>query len=145
MLTTIEAVSDARATHALEVLVEEYERSLPADLRHGSRDREFDGAFLARFDGRYGGCVAITVSGDLAILKRLYVRPEYRGHGAARALTLAAIDFARQKQCERVVLDTEAQRLNAAYELYRSLGFKECEPYGPVDYANPTYMELRLR
>jgi len=44
----------------------------------------------------------------------------------------------------RLVLDTARERLRAAYELYRSLGFRECEPYGAVDYRCPTFMELRL-
>lgn len=145
MACVVEAVSGERAIHALIALVVEYERSLPEDLRHSESEREFDGAFLARFDNRYGGCVAVTLKGDTAIMKRLYVRPEYRGKGAARALTLAAVGFARERGCERIALDTDARQLSAAYALYRSLGFTECEPYGPVDYANPTYMELRLR
>jgi hypothetical protein len=60
--------------------------------------------------------------------------------GVAEALT-----FLRESGYRRVVLDTDKERLRAAYELYGSLGFSECEPYGPVDYASPTFMELRLR
>lgn len=145
MTAAIEAVLGERATHALHELVEEYEQSLPPDLRHTGHERDFDGAFLARVEGRYGGCVAVALTGGIAVMKRLYVRPEYRGQGAARALALAAIEFARRNQCERIVLDTDARQLSAAYKLYRSLGFTECEPFAPVDYANPTYMELRLQ
>jgi GNAT superfamily N-acetyltransferase len=75
----------------------------------------------------------------------MYVRPTHRGQGAARALAAAAITFARESGCERIVLDTEAERLSAAAALYRSLGFKECEPYASVDYERPTFMELRLK
>jgi hypothetical protein len=44
----------------------------------------------------------------------------------------------------RIALDTERERLPAAYALYASLGFRDCEPYGPVSYENPTFMELPL-
>ena len=48
------------------------------------------------------------------------------------------------EECDCVVLDTHAERLPAAYGLYLSLGFSDCDAYGTVDYACPTYMELRL-
>lgn len=139
----------------LHALLVEYERSLPMDLRHGTEPslddvvRTYAGrnaAFLARFGDEYGGCVAVEIL-DLktALLKRLYVQQPWRGQGAARALTAAAISFARDSGCDRIVLDTEAERLSAAAALYRSMGFTECTPYGPVSYANPTFMELRLR
>jgi GNAT superfamily N-acetyltransferase len=140
---------------ALHTLLIEYERSLPIDLRHGAEPtlndvtRTYVGqnaAFLARFVGEYGGCVVVEiVDVKTAVLKRLYVQPARRGQGAARALAATAISFARDSGSDRVVLDTEAERLSPAAALYRSMGFTECAPYGPVDYQNPTFMELRLR
>lgn len=150
----VRASTDAEFA-ALHSLLIEYERSLPIDLRHGAEPALDDLArtyaaqnagFLARFVDAYGGCVAVEViEPKTALLKRLYVQPPRRGHGAARALTAAAISFARDCDCDRIVLDTEAERLSAAAALYRSMGFTECAPYGPVDYANPTFMELLLR
>ena len=52
-------------------------------------------------------------------IKRLYVEPAFRGSGAGRALMEAAIAFARERSLGRVVLDTQRERLRAAYELYR--------------------------
>jgi GNAT superfamily N-acetyltransferase len=155
-MLAVEFVHDRAAFGHLHRLLVEYERALPPDLRHGREptlqevERAYGGeeasAFLARIDGAYGGCVVVSaLSTASAILQRLYVQPEQRGKGAARELALAAIELARERDCARVVLDTQAQRLRAAYELYRSLGFAECEPYGPVSYAAPTYMELKLR
>ncbi|MBV8196853.1 MAG: GNAT family N-acetyltransferase, partial [Candidatus Eremiobacteraeota bacterium] len=71
-------------------------------------------------------------------------KPESRGVGAARLLTTAAIEFARQRGRRRVVLDTHKEQLPAAYALYRSLGFADCSPYESVSYACPTFMELIL-
>ena len=55
-----------------------------------------------------------------------------------------ALAFLEQHDYRRVVLDTEKQRLQTAYNLYRSFGFEECAPYAEVDYRCPTFMELRL-
>jgi GNAT superfamily N-acetyltransferase len=154
MSVVVERAEDASGFRALRELLSEYERELPADLRHGSVPRleeverayaAGNAAFLARSDRTYSGCVAVTMlDPQTAILQRLYVRPAYRGRGAARALAMAAIGFARDSGCNRIVLDTEAERLSAAYALYRSIGFRECDPYGAVDYRCPTFMELRL-
>lgn len=151
----IERVKTFEAFRALYALLVEYERDLPPELRHGMEpnledvERTYTGnnaAFLARLDDGYGGCVAVTMlDAQTAILQRLYVQPSRRGAGAARALAQAAITFARERGCERIVLDTEAEQLSAAAALYRSMGFRECGPYGPVDYEHPTFMELALR
>ncbi len=138
----------------LHELLLEYERSLPPDLRHGAVSDpavlpkaygESNAAFLALLDGAAAGCIALTaLEAPTAVMKRLYVKPAYRHFGIARALVAALIAFARERGYRRVVLDTDRERLNAAYRLYESLGFSDCEPYAAVDYANPTYMELRL-
>lgn len=142
---------DFERFHALQL---EYEESLPADLRHslpevGALDEIYAGAnavFLAYAGDDAAGCVAVTaLDASTSVLKRLYVSPAHRNRGIARSLVEAVIAFSREHRHGRIVLDTERTRLSAAYQLYLSLGFEDCEPYGPVDYANPTYMELRLR
>lgn len=134
----------------------EYELSLPHDLRHRDfehqrRDLEShygppNAAFLAKVDGTNAGCVAVTqLNATTGVIKKLYVKPEFRGHGVARALMKGAIDAANARGFHRLVLDTDRERLNDAYRLYRALGFEDCEPYGDVDYPNPAYMELKLQ
>ena len=155
MSIAVKRVENAAEFQTLHELLVEYERDLPADLRHGAepsledvrrRYHADNAGFLAILDADYGGCVAVTLlDARTAVLQRLYVRAPHRGRGAARALTMAAIGYARERGCERIVLDTEAERLRAAYELYRSVGFRECEAYGAVDYRCPTFMELQLR
>ncbi|MDB5094100.1 MAG: ysnE [Candidatus Eremiobacteraeota bacterium] len=136
--------------HGLQVA---YEESLPADLRHRLPDlaglealyAEPNAAFLGFVDDKAAGCVAVTtLDASSDVLKRLYVDPRFRNAGLARALVGAALQFSREHERLRVVLDTDRERLNGAYRLYVSLGFEECAPYGPVDYAHPTFMELRI-
>lgn len=154
MSATIVPVRNGAELEQLHALLTEYEQALPADLRHGSvpdvaRLRLVYGgrsaAFLARLDGVTAGCIGVIEHAPpTAVVQRLYVNPAHRSLGIARSLAGAAIEFARSQRYERVVLDTDRDRLRAAYELYRSLGFTICEPYGPVDYRCPTFMELRL-
>jgi GNAT superfamily N-acetyltransferase len=107
---------------------------------------EPNGAFVATDAGNSVGCVAVThLDVSSALVLRLFVKPNARGGGTGRKLVDAALAFLRDRGYARVVLDTDKARLPAAYSLYLSLGFTECEPYGPVDYASPTYMDLDLR
>lgn len=109
-------------------------------------------AFIGTHDGAAIGCAAVKRAGNdrqvtttTAVLLRLYVRPDSRRLGAARLLVTSAIAFARDAGFHRLALDTEKSELEAAYRLYRSLGFKECAPFATVSYDTPTFMELLLR
>ena len=144
---------EATLERLLELLIE-YERSLPQRLRHGSEPdlqsvrrtyADPNAAFIASVDGIAAGCIVVTrLDERTAVVQRLYVRPEYRRHGAARLLVLEALDFARSRKDRRVVLDTDRDALPAACRLYASLGFTSCEPQYPVAYDNATFMELRF-
>lgn len=68
---------------------------------------------------------------ETAEIKRVFVQPEGRGQGIARALCQALIDTARAQGFDRVVLDTSLS-LTAAQALYLELGFVERGPYQPV-------------
>ncbi len=154
MSATVLRVQSADEFERLHALLIEYEDSLPVDLRHGSVPElqrlhvvygRSGAAFLAMVDGVAAGCVGvIDHDPSTAIVQRLYVTPAHRNLGVARGLVGAVIEHARSHEYRRVVLDTDRERLRAAYELYRSFGFAICEPYGVVDYATPTFMELRL-
>lgn len=129
---------------AFRELALEYEAALPPELRHSDVDFAPELALLAWFDGTPCGCVAMSKLERAAVMKRLYVRPAQRGHGIARALLETFVDLARERGYARIVLDTDREQLAPAFALYRSFGFEECAPYGPVDYATPTFMQLTL-
>lgn len=154
-MTEIRRIEHERDFRAFGELVAEYEAALPENLRLPDLDRELNdlpqrygpphAAFIAWVGGAAAACVGLArIDEGTALLKRLYVAPRFRKHGIARQLVSVCIAEARGRGNTRIVLDTNREQLPAAYALYESMGFAECEPYGCVDYACPTYMELTL-
>lgn len=100
---------------------------------------------LAFWDDRLAGCVGIKpLEAGVCEMKRLYVRPEYRGHRIGRGLGEAVLQAGESRGYDRMRLDTLA-RLESAVALYRALGFAEIPAY----YDNPLperviYMERPL-
>ncbi|MDH4196431.1 MAG: GNAT family N-acetyltransferase [Candidatus Aminicenantes bacterium] len=103
------------------------------------------GALLLAFDGEEAqGCVALRgIAPGVCEMKRLYVRPAYRGQGLGRTLAEAVIAEGRRIGYRTMRLDT-LEKLREAIGLYESLGFRRIPPY----YANPLpgviYWELDL-
>ena len=140
----------------IRTLFEAYEAELDFDLCFQNFQAELDGLpgayappegclLLAEYEGRTAGCVALRKLEDgICEMKRLYVRPGFRGHRIGRLLTETLIGQARGLGYTAMRLDT-VPKMKRARALYAKLGFREIEPY----YTNPIegafYMELDLK
>jgi carbonic anhydrase len=101
--------------------------------------------FLAIEDDQLAGCVALRPLPDRACeMKRLYVRPTFRGRGLGRKLVATILEAAREIGYERMLLDTLPGKMAQALAMYRRLGFKEIAAYYENPVEGATFMELSL-
>jgi len=99
---------------------------------------------LASVDGAPAGCIALRpLESAIGEVKRLYVRPEFRGRGIAKKLAAELVAAARAIGYARLRLDT-LEFMRDAAALYRSLGFVEIAPYYDNPLQGAVYMELKL-
>ena len=99
---------------------------------------------LARAGDVAAGCVGVRrLHAERAEMKRLYVRPAWRGRGLGRELAEAAIGAARELGCSRLLLDS-LPAMGAAIALYRTLGFRETASYLAQPTPGALCFELRL-
>ena len=143
-------ISDARK------LFTEYAMSLKFDLCFQGFEDEIStlpgkysspGGFilLAEHEGKIAGCIALRkLENNICEMKRLYVRPEFRGLGIGKMLCDELISRAKDIGYTKMRLDTIKEQMKDAIRLYVSYGFYEIESY----YHNPqegvVYMELNL-
>jgi putative acetyltransferase len=150
---TPEQVDAARA------ILREYAASLDVDLGFQDFEAELAGLpgayappqgelLLACVDDRVAACGALRPLADADYanaceMKRLYVRPVYRGLGLGRMMAQALVDSARRAGYSTMLLDT-LDDMAAARELYGTLGFTEVAPYYFNPIAGAHYFKLDL-
>lgn len=134
----------------------EYANSLGFNLCFQSFDEELaglpgdyaapEGRFvLATRAGQAAGCAALRkIDGEVCEMKRLYVRPQFRGKGLGRVLAERIISDARAIGYKWLRLDTVEPVMKTAVAMYRSLGFHEISPYRTNPIEGALYMELEL-
>lgn len=101
---------------------------------------------LALWDGKPAGVIALRPLEKVGLceMKRLYVRPEFRGHHIGRILAEQIIREAAEIGYSRMRLDTVAGQMDSAIAMYRELGFKETDPYYQTPVGHTLFMELAL-
>ncbi len=141
----ISPVRDGPGLETVRTLIREYLDFLDADLSFQDIEAE-----LRDLPGKYAppggilllasipserdgtepaGCGAFRdLGGGICEMKRLFVRPEYRGYGVGRALAERLLSEARDRGYRAMRLDT-LDRLGEAVALYRALGFRTIPPY----------------
>ena len=102
---------------------------------------------LAKQDGQSAGCIALkghdATTGEL---KRLYVRPAFRGRNIGRQLVAALIAEARKFGYQRLILDSHIS-MTKAHEIYMAAGFRKVNT--PSDFPEAlkpiaVFMELAI-
>jgi ribosomal protein S18 acetylase RimI-like enzyme len=142
-------VSPARAGVELTsaaALFRAYAKALPVDLApqgFGAELKSLPGPYappagellLAKRGDHVLGCVGLKAltPPDVAEIKRLFVRPQARGAGIAKALVAGILKLAQERGYREVKLDTLAE-MTAAIALYKSFGFAPVPPYGSHPY-----------
>jgi putative acetyltransferase len=100
---------------------------------------------LVEYNGQLAGCVALrSKETGICEMKRLYLRPQFRGKGLGRILAERIIAEAREIGYQRMRLDTVEPVMKDAVAMYRKLGFNDIEPYCTNPEAGAMYMELQL-
>ncbi len=150
----IEAQSESHLRE-VRVLFVEYNEAVDEDLCFQNFDGEPaslpgdyvppDGRlFLAVVDGKTAGCIALRrIEPGICEMKRLFVRPGFRGLAIGKRLASAIIDAAREIGYTHMRLDT-LPSMTAAIRLYESLGFKEIGPYRNNPIEGARFMELDI-
>lgn len=130
--------------------LERYELLEDGDRKHLEHPRESilstgGEIFLALMDGAVvGTCAAIARDARTVELAKLAVAESARGRGIGKLLSTTAIEWARERGAERVVL-VSSTRLTTALRLYERLGFIHAElPADPGYESADVYMELQL-
>ena len=148
------ASTDADFTQA-RALFEEYAAGLAIDLCFQGFSQELDTLsrmygpprgvlLLADIEGVPAGCAAVRRLDEVTCeLKRVYVRPEFRGTGMGRRLTETAMRAAREMGYTSIRLDTLPE-MATAQRIYEHLGFRDIPAYYGKPMAGQRFMEAVL-
>jgi putative acetyltransferase len=122
------------ATQLIEELEGELSQHYPAESRHGYSIEKLlkqnVAFFVTRKDGEAAGCGGIQLYGkDYGELKRMYVRPQFRGLGLARLMLENLAGHARENGVYVLRLETGIQQYDAI-ALYKKWGFQEISAFG---------------
>jgi ribosomal protein S18 acetylase RimI-like enzyme len=137
-------------------MFEEYAQAIDVDLCFQDFAAELDrlsvmyappaGALLlAKFGSEVAGCVGLRkFRDDICEMKRLYVRPDFRGRHLGRRMAEEIAQRAHELGYRTLVLDTLGT-MEAAQRLYLSMGFTPATSYYVNPLPNVKYFSLNLQ
>ena len=133
-IITLERPDSADASALITELEAHLEPLYPAESRHGySVEKLIAQAvsfFVLRDNGTPAGCGGIQLFGTAyGELKRMYVRPHFRGLGFGKLLLNHLADYARVHGVGLLRLETGFHQA-AAIRLYERMGFQRIPPFG---------------
>jgi len=156
MLTILQAETSEHMNTARQ-MIEEYAARLEFELCFQGFDEEMRSLpgkysppagrlLIAFWNGKPAGVIALRPLDEprLCEMKRLYVRPEFRGHQIGLVLAERIISDAAEIGYSRMRLDTVAGKMDRAIAMYRELGFAETDPYYQTPVGQTLFMELLL-
>ncbi len=152
---SIAAIEAPREISEVRAMFREYEAFLNVGLCFPGFEQELAGLpgeyappqgalFKATTASRVAGCVALRpVQDGLCEMKRLFVRPDYRGLGLGRKLAKRIVLEAKRIGYTRMRLET-FEFLTGAIHIYKDLGFMQIGSYYDDPHTEVLYWELDL-
>ncbi len=145
------AIDEAEDLGLVRELFREYAESLGVDLSFQNFDEEladprslYESILIATDGPAIAGCVALhRIDNAVCEMKRLYVRPSFRGRHVGRTLVERLMADARRRGFSRMRLDT-LPMMKAAIAMYESLGFRDIPPYRHNPIAGSRFFEIAL-
>jgi ribosomal protein S18 acetylase RimI-like enzyme len=150
-----QAESPSQIAQARELFLE-YEKALGISLCFQGFEQELAGLpggyappsgrlLLGTYQGALAGCVALhSLEPAIGEMKRLYLRPAFRGKGLGQAMVDAIVGEAGTIGYRCLRLDTIEPLMKSAVAMYRRMGFREIAAYCANPVEGALYMELNL-
>ena len=155
MKIKIQFAQSEKDYYTTKILFKEYANSLDFSLSFQDFDKE-----LENIPGKYkkpDGCIILACKNSDSIgcvgmrpldgitceIKRLYIKPDYRGFGLGKLLTKKVLEYCIERGYIKVFLDTTSS-MESAINIYKSLGFLETSPYYNNPLSNVIFFELNL-
>lgn len=122
--------------------IQQYDKELEDfEAKYGMPDGRM---YVLYYCGKLAGCIALRkIDNSNCELKRLYIKPEFRGNGLGRMLVERLISDAREIGYKYMLLDT-LPFLRTAIRMYKNIGFYEIEKYNNSPMDTTIYMRFDL-
>lgn len=150
-------VSNSRQYRRLAELFREYERDLGFELTFQNFRDELDklpqmygppygkACLLEDYNSTFFGCVAVRkLEAEVGEIKRMYLKPEWRGLGYGKVLLDIALEATKGLGYKKVRLDT-LDTMTSAIAIYKKAGFYEIPQYRENPFENAVFMEKEVR